>query len=223
MACIAHVLGNQNGFHAFVQAEHFQNVFGGAMDIHHRNFVHEILQFAPGGLVLYCSQSRLRIVAETGGVAGNFLEKDSAENPAFCGVSPLTGHVAWSRTKDRLQPGIERATTDETLLTPLKFADTTPPQADWDRLRRIGDRAAKEGRLPLAGSAVLVEAPAPAAAAGPGAAVNQHRPADTSLAKIQDMVLEGEWLQSAPMTYRIIVSQRYAVAFVSNNFKIYLY
>lgn len=33
-----------------------------------------------------------------------------------------------------------------------------------------------------------------------------------------DMVLEGEWQQSAPMTYRIIVDQRYAVALVSNNF-----
>lgn len=38
------------------------------------------------------------------------------------------------------------------------IADTTPPQANWDRLRRIGDRVAKEGRLPLtAGSAILID------------------------------------------------------------------
>ncbi|WP_310449503.1 metallophosphoesterase family protein [Sulfuritalea sp.] len=35
---------------------------------------------------------------------------------------------------------------------------------------------------------------------------------------VLDMVLEGEWQKSAPMTYRIIVDQRYAVALVSNNF-----
>ena len=38
------------------------------------------------------------------------------------------------------------------------IADTTPPQANWDRLRRIGDRVEKEGRLPLtAGAQVLVD------------------------------------------------------------------
>ena len=32
-------------------------------------------------------------------------------------------------------------------------ADTTPPNAVFDRLRRMGDRVAKEGRLPLEGGA----------------------------------------------------------------------
>lgn len=61
------------------------------------------------------------------------------------------------------------------------IGDTTPPNADFDRLMYIGDRIEKEGRLPLAGgyapiaatdggAAPAVDAPAPAAA--PSAAVS---------------------------------------------------
>ncbi|MDR1049760.1 MAG: corrinoid protein [Deltaproteobacteria bacterium] len=71
-------------------------------------------------------------------------------------------------------------------------ADTTPPLASWDRLRRIGDRVRKESRLPLSGTVfvdpeAVSEAPRPAAAgAGPGA-----RPSDP-YAKARQMVLDGD-------------------------------
>ncbi len=84
-------------------------------------------QFLPGSLALYCSRFRLRIVEKEGAGARDFIAENSAEHPTFAGVSPLTGHIAWTQTKDSLQPGIGRATTDGTPLAPLKFADPAPP------------------------------------------------------------------------------------------------
>jgi len=45
------------------------------------------------------------------------------------------------------------------------IADTTPPNAEFDRLVRLGERVAREGRLPLTSTGFYREAPAPAAAA----------------------------------------------------------
>ncbi|MDR1046008.1 MAG: corrinoid protein [Candidatus Adiutrix sp.] len=72
------------------------------------------------------------------------------------------------------------------------IADTTPPQANWDRLRRIGDRVAREGRLPLAGSAVLVDLPAQAEPAAPAPADPAALPDDGDLAGLRQMVLDGD-------------------------------
>lgn len=98
--------------------------------------------------MLYCSQPRLRIVEETGGAAGNFLEEDSATTPAFSGVSPLSGHVAWSRTKDRrlrLRPGSADTFTVEVLTTAI--TEGTPDglcfSADGKRLL-VGDYGRKK-------------------------------------------------------------------------------
>ncbi|MDR1111197.1 MAG: corrinoid protein [Deltaproteobacteria bacterium] len=76
------------------------------------------------------------------------------------------------------------------------IADTTPPQANWDRLRRIGDRVAKEGRLPLAFRAVLVEAPGaetpPQAAQGTGFPSKPLAGEGDPFAKARQIVLDGD-------------------------------
>lgn len=78
----------------------------------------------------------------------------------------------------------------------IGIADTTPPQANWDRLRRIGERVAKEGRLPLiAGAAVLIDptviettTSSSAASSSPS---SETKPAG-SFAAIMKMVIEGD-------------------------------
>ena len=75
------------------------------------------------------------------------------------------------------------------------IADTTPPQANWDRLRRIGERVAREGRLPLAaGAAVLIDTTVvetPAGSAASASPSSEARPAG-SFAAIMKMVIEGD-------------------------------
>ncbi|MDR1922250.1 MAG: corrinoid protein [Candidatus Adiutrix sp.] len=81
------------------------------------------------------------------------------------------------------------------------IADTTPPRASWDRLRRIGDRVHKEARLPLAGAAVLV---APAAAESDLKAQGQVSPAAEAPAQAarttgrSDLAASGEALRGDP-------------------------
>ena len=108
-----------------------------------------------------------------GGIPSNILLDDLTSEADFEGyLDSMFKHLV---PGDRLIVGI---------------ADTTPPQANWDRLRRIGDRINKEGRLPLqAGQAVLVN-PAAAAeslAGDPGRANPKDQYHD-----IRQMVLDGE-------------------------------
>ncbi|MDR2946880.1 MAG: corrinoid protein [Candidatus Adiutrix sp.] len=72
------------------------------------------------------------------------------------------------------------------------IADTTPPQANWDRLRRIGDRVAKEGRLPLAGSAVLVDVPNTSAGSSEPHTPSPGLAPAGPLAQLRQMVLDGD-------------------------------
>ncbi|MHB8907645.1 MAG: cobalamin-dependent protein [Syntrophales bacterium] len=70
----------------------------------------------------------------------------------------------------------------------LGIADTTPPQAVFDRLVRIGERVEKEGRLPLEGGAFRPLAPV--AAAGKPAMAGLVR--DDQFRQVQDDVLDGD-------------------------------
>jgi len=68
-------------------------------------------------------------------------------------------------------------------------ADTTPPNAVFDRLRRLGDRIQKEGRLPLEAGAFR-----PVAGADLGETAKRDTPEiveDEDYKKIQDDVLKG--------------------------------
>ncbi len=115
-----------------------------------------------------------------GGIPSNILLDDLATDEEFEGyLDALFRDLA---PGDRFIVGI---------------ADTTPPQANWDRLRRLGDRVLKESRLPLAGGAVLVDPArpeeAPVAAplpAGP-ASGGSNAPAG-AYAAIRRMVLDGD-------------------------------
>ncbi|MDR3135126.1 MAG: corrinoid protein [Deltaproteobacteria bacterium] len=77
------------------------------------------------------------------------------------------------------------------------IADTTPPLANWDRLRRVGDRVAREAKLPLAGGAFLVDpekeakSQKPASPATPGLKVAKGGPGDPFGAARQ-LVLDGD-------------------------------
>jgi corrinoid protein of di/trimethylamine methyltransferase len=77
------------------------------------------------------------------------------------------------------------------------IADTTPPLASWDRLRRVGDRVAKEARLPLAGQAVLVD-PVKEAASQKPASLGADAPRTPKagggdpFAVARQMVLDGD-------------------------------
>ena len=70
------------------------------------------------------------------------------------------------------------------------IADTTPPHADFDRLRHIGERVEKEGRLPLeAGSYRPLSGVEISAAAG---RVTPQLEEDKVYKQIQDDVLKGD-------------------------------
>ena len=71
------------------------------------------------------------------------------------------------------------------------IADTTPPQANWDRLRRIGDRVAKEGRLPLRAAAGKAAPAAPEKAAAAPAAEGPANLRD-QYHDLRQMVLDGD-------------------------------
>ena len=76
----------------------------------------------------------------------------------------------------------------------LGIADSTPPQAVFDRLVRIGERVEKEGRLPLEGGAFRPLA-APAASGGEKRASAEPVPApvkDEQFRQVQDDVLGGD-------------------------------
>jgi methylmalonyl-CoA mutase cobalamin-binding domain/chain len=72
----------------------------------------------------------------------------------------------------------------------LGIADTTPPQAVFERLVRIGERVEKEGRLPLEGGAFR---PLPAAAvSGIEMRMAAEPVMDDQLRRVQDDVLGGD-------------------------------
>jgi methanogenic corrinoid protein MtbC1 len=72
----------------------------------------------------------------------------------------------------------------------LGIADTTPPQAVFERLVRIGERVEKEGRLPLEGGAFR---PLAASAVGGVEKPASAEPAgDEQFRQVQDDVLDGD-------------------------------
>ena len=74
----------------------------------------------------------------------------------------------------------------------LGIADTTPPDADFERLIRIGDMVREKGRLPLrAGAFKPVDKPATAAAPAKKKPSTQA-PQDTRFTKIRQAVLGGQ-------------------------------
>ena len=96
----------------------------------------------------------------------------------------------------------------------IGIADTTPPNANWDRLRRLGDRIAKEGRLPLsAGGAVLVELETATSAAvasvdlgGPFGPIRQmviDGDDDSIVAEVNKLLTDGQSAQDI-MTHGLI-------------------
>ena len=74
----------------------------------------------------------------------------------------------------------------------LGIADTTPPDADFERLVRIGDMVREKGRLPLAAGAFNPVEPAKTAEAlAPKQPAATVRP-DTRFTKIRQAVLDGQ-------------------------------
>ncbi len=71
------------------------------------------------------------------------------------------------------------------------IADTTPPNAVFDRLRRLGERVEREGRLPLQAGAFRVPVEA---RAGGGAAPKALAAADETFQAVQKAVLQGDHL-----------------------------
>jgi methylmalonyl-CoA mutase cobalamin-binding domain/chain len=74
----------------------------------------------------------------------------------------------------------------------LGIADTTPPDADFERLVRIGDMVREKGRLPLEAGAFR-----PVESAGTAEVLAKKQPAatvrpDTRFAKIRQAVLDGQ-------------------------------
>jgi len=70
------------------------------------------------------------------------------------------------------------------------IADTTPPNAVYDRLRRIGDRVEKEARLPLAGS-VTFGVLRPEAEKSAQREEGKEETLETAFMEIQQDVLQG--------------------------------
>jgi methanogenic corrinoid protein MtbC1 len=104
-----------------------------------------------------------------GGIPSNILLEDIVDDDGFDGY--LDEMLKAVVPGDRLIVGI---------------ADTTPPNASWDRLRRLGDRLRQEGRLPLAGDAVLVDIGSHGVQ--PRAAMDVSGP----FGEIRRMVIEGD-------------------------------
>jgi methanogenic corrinoid protein MtbC1 len=73
----------------------------------------------------------------------------------------------------------------------LGIADTTPPQAVFERLVRIGERAEKEGRLPLEGGAFRPVAPATPAEGEKRVAAEQAA-GDEQFSRVREDVLGGD-------------------------------
>lgn len=109
-----------------------------------------------------------------GGVPSNLL------------LPQLTPEDQFKRFMDRLFTGIG----DGSRFI-LGIADTTPPDADFERLVRIGDMVREKGRLPLQAGAfnpVDTKAAADVVAKKPAAA---PAPQDTRFAKIRQAALDG--------------------------------
>ena len=73
----------------------------------------------------------------------------------------------------------------------LGVADSTPPQAVFERLVRIGERVEKEGRLPLEGGAFRPVAPAAAAGGAKPASIGQAA-GDARFSRVREDVLAGD-------------------------------
>ena len=73
----------------------------------------------------------------------------------------------------------------------LGIADTTPPQAVFERLVRIGERVEKEGRLPLEGGAFRPVAPATPAGGEKRVAAEQAA-GDARFSRVREDVLAGD-------------------------------
>ncbi|MGE5257484.1 MAG: cobalamin-dependent protein [Hyphomicrobiales bacterium] len=73
----------------------------------------------------------------------------------------------------------------------LGIADTTPPDADFERLVRIGDMVREKGRLPLQAGAFNPVQPAVAAAEVARRKPSAQSPAETRFEKIRQAVLAG--------------------------------
>jgi len=74
----------------------------------------------------------------------------------------------------------------------LGIADTTPPDADFDRLVRIGEMAAEKGRLPLAAGVFNPVSPAAAEAVLARRAPEPSRPADARFQAVRRAVRDGD-------------------------------
>jgi corrinoid protein of di/trimethylamine methyltransferase len=72
------------------------------------------------------------------------------------------------------------------------IADTTPPKAAFDRLVRIGERVAKEGRLPLRVRAGAVQRIARPQLAEPAVRMKPPTAGDERFRKIREVVFQGD-------------------------------
>jgi len=86
----------------------------------------------------------------------------------------------------------------------LGIADTTPPDADFERLVRIGHLALEKGRLPLAAGAFNPVPSAAAAAAPPRRAAAAPRPADARFAATRKAVLDGDEAALCAEVHRLL-------------------
>jgi len=74
------------------------------------------------------------------------------------------------------------------------IADQVPPNAVFSRLQRIGERVAREGRLPLAAGAFRPGAAAAAPLPSPAAGESAQAPGDDTFAQIRQDVTKGKHL-----------------------------
>lgn len=72
------------------------------------------------------------------------------------------------------------------------IADTTPPNAVYDRLLRIGERSEKEARLPLAGSVTFGVPQSKAPSRASGITAEHTESLDSAFMEIQKDVLKGK-------------------------------
>lgn len=109
-----------------------------------------------------------------GGIPSNILLDDCAGDQEF---------------EDYLDNMLKTLTPGDRLI--VGIADTTPPQANWDRLRRLGDRIGQEARLPLKSDHVFVSG-VDAAKSGASPAQAGEAGADEVYAELQRLVIEGD-------------------------------
>jgi methanogenic corrinoid protein MtbC1 len=74
----------------------------------------------------------------------------------------------------------------------LGIADSTPPDADFERLVRIGEMVAEKGRLPLTAGAFNPVSPPAAAAVPARRAPEPTRPTDARFGSVRQAVLDGD-------------------------------